>query len=498
MKINMNLRFSRLANWLGSGGVVLVLLSLMLIANRYFPYFLHGPYGFGYDMGIYKKTFEDITSFSAIFSSKVSILPSFFAYVFNLFSIPLGILLYHFHVFASVLIALPLYLITKECFGKREGIFVVALFSASYVQILASEFYLYKAVLGAVFLLFAFYFYIKKSKWFYLFLVLLSLTQLPQMLVLCVALGVSAFFNWKEYKSFYIYSLLFLGLSAIILLIFNPQHLVNALNVVWLSLNGVQSYDSHLTGLFLNLKAFLHRASFIILLGTCGIVLAFLRKNRKSLPLKVAVIFLSAIVFLKLFFENRFIEELDLLFMPFVAYFAVYLFDKMFKKSSRNNVIAAVMMVVLAAFLHFHYYKSTFSALSPHEIWAIDYIKEKQDSEYTMVTDTFYATWLYGYSGKTVLAPGIFENVWNYDQWMKYHGSTDEEKIQMHLDISQKYGKYYLYIGGRQGHPELQSRDIKKIFDVGGAVVYEVNIPSPEPVEELDVESTAVEDSSSL
>lgn len=460
--------------------LLLLLLGSMLILNRYFPYLLHGPFGFGYDTGIYKKSFEEIISFPDIFSSQISLLPSLLGYIGNSLSIPPSLLLYHAYVFFSAAVAVPLYLLTKEYFGKREAAVAVALFSVSYVQVFASEFYLYKAMLGAIFLLYSFYFFAKKSKWFYLSAALLALTQLPQLLILLVAISITAILTWKEHKKFYLQSLVLFAGVFLVLLISSPNHLLAAANVIWLSISGVQTHDFHLAGLFMPVDLFLRRAIFILIGGTLGLILAFKKRNHKALPLQIAVAFLAIVIFFKLFFQNRFVVDLDLLLMPFVAYFAVSIFDSVFWKKRLFDYVAAILLLAITAFLHFQYYTTTTPKLTAHEIWAIDEISKKSDAEYVMVTDTTYAPWVYGFANKKTLAPGIFESVWTYEQWQMFHSTTIEQKLSMLNDIARKYGKYYLFMGTKQNNYDLTGPTTKKIFEVGGATIYEVT-PVPYP-----------------
>lgn len=450
-------------------------LFLILLVNRSFPYISYGPFGFGYDTGIYKKTFEEIKNFSDIFSSAVDIFPSFLAYVSNKLNLPIFWLLYYFHILISAFIAIPLYLLTKEYFGKYAGIAVIAIFTVSYVQVLASEFYLYKAVLGSFLMLFAFYFYSKKSYKFYIFAFLLALTQLPQLLLLCFGIGIATIVGGKKDFKFNLIGFFTLLIALGILLIFKAEYLFGAVNVVLSSLNVQNTMNSHQTGLFMTLPAYLHRSYIILGCGIMGFILS-IKQWRKIILLQTSMAFVFIIVFLKLFFQNRFIVELDLLLIPFAAYFLVYLVQKYLKKIY-VKIVLGLFLIVISVFLSHWYYKTTFPALTVYEVWAIDVLNERTDSEYNMVINTLYAPWLYGFSNKITLAPGIFESVWDYDQWVKYISASEEECAQMLIDITEKYGKYYLFVGSREPHPavEQKSDKIKKIFDVYGATIYEIS-----------------------
>lgn len=449
------------------------ILFLILLINRSFPYFLYGPFGFGYDMGIYKKTFEEVLKLSDIFAAPVDVLPSFLAFLFNYLQIPLNYLLYHFHIFASVFLAVPLYLLTREYFGKTPAIVAVGIFSISYVQVFASEFYLFKAVLGASFLLFSFYFYYKKSYLFYLTAFLLALTQLPQLLLLAVGVGIATFFGGKKNFVFNLVGFLVVAAAVAILLVYKSEYFFGALNIIVSSLSGVEEVASHNKGLFMTLPAYLHRSYIIVAAGVIGLLLSL--RDKKAIAFQAATVFVLVVVFLKLFFENRFIVELDLLLIPFASFFFVYLVDEVLKNKF-VKISASVFLLTVSVGLSYWYYVTTFPALTVYEVWAIDVINERDDAQYDMVTNTLYAPWLYGFSNKETMAPGIFESVWTFDQWVEYTSAGGEEKAKMITDIADKYGKFYLFEGVREpksGIDEYSER-VRKIFEVNGATVFEV------------------------
>ncbi|MBI4235200.1 ABC transporter ATP-binding protein [Candidatus Peregrinibacteria bacterium] len=448
---------------------------VILLVQRAFPYFLYGPFGFGYDTGIYKKTFEGILSVSDIFTSQVSILPSFLAYLVDFFHLPMELYLYFFYIFASAFIVIPLYLLTREYFGKEAGVVAAVLFTVSAIQVIASQFFLFKAMIGASFLLFSLYFYGKKSYLFYIFALLLAFTQLPQLLLLIVAVSFDALIDFKNKKLFY-----FVGIFALLgllsgLYIYNFDQLSNAINVVFSSLTGqgVGSFDSHQTGLFMTVTEYFGYALYIFLFGIFGIFLSY--KKEGVLPLQTGVIFVMVVIFWHLFFQNRFVVEMDLLLMPFAAHFLVTVFKKYLKKLVFRRSAAAFLMagVLVTTFL---YYKTTLPALSDYEVYALEFINEQKESNYVFVTDTRYAPWFYGFSNKITMAPGIFESVWDFDTWTVYHAGDVEKKVLMLTALTEKYGTFYLFEGLNQADLNYQdkSSQIKRLFAVSNAKVYQI------------------------
>jgi len=454
---------------------LMIFTVIILIVIRSFPYVLHGPFGFGYDTGIYKKTFEDMKSFLGVFDSQIYIFPAFLAYLFNLFHLPLGILLYPAYILFSVLVAWPLYFLTKEFFGKIAGLIAVAIFTISYVQVFASEFYFFKEMLGAVFLLFGFLYYVKRSTWFYLFAVLLLVTQLPQFLILAVGTGISAIYNFKKDLSFNLKGIFIIVLYSLFLFTFASQQLINAFGVVYGALTGTGGFDPHQSGSFIPLAEFLRREWLFFILGLGGFV-ANLREN-KSFSLQVANIFLIVVVFFELFFERRFIISMSLLLMPYAGYLLAAAYERLVKRHFAFKYVAVSVFVLGILGSTVYHYLTTYPAINSQEKWAIELIAAKDDSNYVMATSSYYAPWLYGFSGKITLAPGIFVGVWTSDTWVKYMEGSNVDRAFLLIKIANEYGKFYVMEGTRQVYTRVDkvSPLIKRIYDVNGVRIYEVS-----------------------
>ena len=464
--------------------ILMVVLFGILAFSRAMPYLLHGPFGFGYDVGIYKNKFDSVVSLNDVLNSAIYPLPTFLAYLFNLLGIPLKYLMYHAHILFSVLVAVPLYLLTKEFFGRTAGISAIAIFTVSYSQILASEFYLYKAVLGAVFLLFALLYYSRKSWLFYLFAGLLALTQLPQFLVLAVGVGIAGVFGFKKYWKFHLVGVVLLLLVMGGLYLLAPQHIDAGVKIMKGAFGEVGNWkQSHYSGLFSSFEVFLEREFLFILMGIGGLILSYGKKG--VLALQGSLLFVFGVVVFELFFEKRFVVELGLLLIPFMGCFLAYVFRKVLKVE-RMKVVVSVVMVMMTGLLTFSYYRTTFPSLTPYEVWAMDVVRETDDVDSFFVPNTFYAPWMYGFSGKTVMAPGIFKSVWGIEEWSKYNSTSGEERAKMLIELADKHGDYLLYLGirGSQGEIDLSSGLIEKIFDVNRALVYKVSVPPEDVVDE--------------
>ena len=464
--------------------VLMIVLFAILLVSRTFPYVLYGPYGFGYDMGIYKKWFDDTTTFSSIFESQISLLPSFLAYLFHSLSVPVDYLLYHAHILFSALLGVPLYLLTKEYFGRAVGALAVGLFAISYVQVLASEFYLFKAVLGAIFLLFALFYYSRKSWLFYLFAFLVAVTQLSQLLVLGVAFFVVSFVDFKKHKKFILSGYVMFLLVALLLFLLVPGQVSAAFEVLKGVFLGVVEVgrELHQSGLFIGIAQFFEHEFWLVLLALGGLIVSSKKKKGMEV-LQISIVFLMAMVFWRVMFQNRFIVLMELLFIPFAAVFVVWVFRKLLN-TGLKQIVSGVILVCVVAGLTFGFYKTTYPALMPQEIYAIEFINEQEDSKYVLVINSVYAPWFYGFSNKKVLSSGIFRSVFNFEEWNEYYNGSDERKVEMLLNISKKYGKLYMFEGMQDQKSDIASvsERIKKVIDINNATIYEILPPVSQPV----------------
>lgn len=453
---------------------LLIFVIGLLVIIRSLPYFLYGSFGFGYDTGIYKNVFEHFTTFSSVFSSQIYVFPAFLAYFVNLIGIPVDWLLYYGYIWFSILIAWPLYLLTREFFGKVVGLVAVAIFAVSYVQVFASEYYLFKEMLGGIFMLFGFFYYVKKSNWFYLFAALTALTQLPLFLILALGVGISGLFNLKKDLEFNLKGLAMLSVVVAFLVAFVPQHLETAFNVVMGALEDTSGFDPHQSGSFISVGVFLQTEWLLLIFGALGFSVSL--KKRKIFPLHFSVVLLSIIVFFQLFFERRYLITLSLLMIPYEAYLLTLCYSITIKKLKwAKYPLAGAFVGFLVLATGFHYL-TTYPSLNDEEQWALQVLIEKTDSEYVMATNSYYAPWLYGFSGKTTLAPGIFVSPWSLEDWNKYTKGDEVFKANALIAIANQYGKYYVMEGARQVYTRADKGSdlVKRIFDVNGVRIYEV------------------------
>lgn len=70
-------------------------------------------------------------------------------------------------------------------------------------------------------------------------------------------------------------------------------------------------------------------------------------------------------------------------------------------------------------------------------------------TDYVLSLSSQYAPWLYGWTDKKIIAPGLFENnQWTYEEWLVFWLGEDKEKIYELLFRYQK--PVYLYFGDNE------------------------------------------------
>jgi len=334
-------------------------------------------------------------------------------------------------------------------------------------------------------MLFAFHYYARRSWKFYPFTFLLALTQLPQLLILTVAIGISTFVNIKKEFKYHV-TLIGVAVGAFLfLLILTPQHITNGLAFVRDAMFGEARVDSLQVGYLMTISEFIKKEFIIILLGITGLVLSIknsLKNPLKNalLPLYIAILFLSIVVFGKLFFERRYIMELDLLILPFAAYALATGYEWVVKElefekthSGNNKLVKGfkiacivIMFIVPIAFGIYRFVTFT-PSLTTSEQKALKFIANQPDTNYAMVTNGMIAPWVYGFSGKETLAPGIFTSAMDYEQFKTYHSSKAEEKASILQGVANKYGDFYLFVG------ESQRKEQTALSSIATTVDYE-------------------------
>ena len=113
--------------------------------------------------------------------------------------------------------------------------------------------------------------------------------------------------------------------------------------------------------------------------------------------------------------------------------------------------------------------------VNEQQLEAVEWIRENaEDNAYVLATSND-APWVLGWSGRRVIAPGLFEwDVHNKDEWFSFFSTKSPEVAKEFLDVydSPIYIYYSKNWGNYLGLEKFQGNYFQKIYDSDGAVVY--------------------------
>jgi hypothetical protein len=112
--------------------------------------------------------------------------------------------------------------------------------------------------------------------------------------------------------------------------------------------------------------------------------------------------------------------------------------------------------------------------ISEGQLAAVEWIKlNAEDDAYVLATSAD-APWVLGWSGRKVIAPGLFEwSVHSKDEWFNFFKSENPEVAKEFLDVygSTVYVYYSKNWGNYLGLAKFQGEYFHKVYD-DGAVIY--------------------------
>jgi len=247
--------------------------------------------------------------------------------------------------------------------------------------------YYLKNILAAGFIFFYLYFDQKKSRFKYLFPILLPLLHQPTAIIFFIILILQ-----KQFKSI-----------ALFLLTFAAYYLPNYSQTVQPFLNGSGS------GTFYSLSQ-----SLLLMLPYLLFSL-FALKNKSNRLVSFMFIVTLLIPLLGLFLSRRFI--------PFFDIFAIILAGITAKRFfSRFPKLKYIYIPVLLIFIGLFVYKTSAAKINVDEFAEIKLLNTTPENSYILVTDNEYTPWVYGYSGRRPITPGFgeYDIYWSDSDWQNF------------------------------------------------------------------------------
>ena len=420
--------------------LILGLSLIFYLFTRLWMWFEYDMAGFGYDTGIYRH------HILGYFSS-----PGEIPFGFSAFSNWLMLLgnnvdkiLFGWYLLISVFIFLTLYLVAKKYFQSTlVALFSVLLFISSVVQFEFFWWYYYRQFLALFLILLTFLFIHYRSYLIIFSLLAIGIIHPLSLIPLGLSLVIYLFFADKETRKF-----LFISgsISFILLLILNWQELwvyiQDFFHYRGLAENFVQAGYHEFTGQFIGWNDWLKYSVLYLPFGLVGLVKYCKKQKLLTIFLLVNII----LILLKIVFYRRFFVFVDLAFILFASAFLSDVWGKVKGKSHRLSVhIGIVLLIVVCLGRTTVYILDKEPLIYPIELESIKQISELvTDSDYVLSINSKYSPWLYGYSGKKVIAPGLFEyNQWNREGWNKFWYAHDNE---VKLEMLKEYNISPMYI----------------------------------------------------
>lgn len=425
-----------------------LLLSLsLLLTSRLLPLFKAPLSTFGYDYGFY------------FFAAKTAILPFAYSlsatlwggfnnplfYFFNLLHVPPAFSLTLSYLIFSLLLGLSLYLFFGKT-NKRAGLFAIALYALSMVQMESYLMFLYKNAFALPFMILGFksimqnadqYFFGQnfwlKKYWLALLFCTLTILLIHRTTAIIYLLTIGMYFLWlmiknKKWK-------LLITLSTLGFLAFGSWFFFFNLKSIIYNLISHNNFYVR-TGLFLPFDNPLKIVWPYLLLAIPGIIM-YIKRKKNALPVIFTAVSLLWLIF-QLPFHRRVWIYFDLSLIIFAAYFLSFAVQK--TKLPKSAVIAAprtfygigVIVLVIVIFLG---YRFTDFTLAKQPLILPSQVQEIKTFNYPpgmiLAISANDAPWLLAYTNNFRLgAPGLLEDPHTYEEWLDFwQGKNQREFI---------------------------------------------------------------------
>lgn len=412
------------------------LAAALIILFRIIPY-LQYNIPIGYDAAFYTAAIEQYSAnavepwFAGWSPPGLFMLTT----MFTRFGVQTEILLTAGIILLEILLGFMIYITATEFFNKQAGAIAILLYSVSLAQYVTFELLYLKNIL-AMSLLLAAMLFLHKKKYLAAFLTgtLVAGAQQPTFLLYGLCYLAYTATKIRDRKEF----LILAGVGAATL-IAGIAFYIQAIGPLFISASSNLINSS--PGSFMTFTEYLFSTLPYLSFAFLGFLIAL--KNKKFTLLFCWFVINFAVVFLKLFFYNRFIIFLDIIFILYAGYaFSTLLSAK------RKLAIALISIVVLSMALTTG--REALRAhpnISPAEYSFMKNIPLVTEANSTLISNMVDdAHWLEALSGRPVAAPGLFNaGRWTRNEWVKYWHAENFANIKALMDRFPR--PLYIYLG---------------------------------------------------
>jgi len=420
--------------------IILTLALIITLILRIIPY-INNKIPLGYDAGIYKAIIEvNLTNLPQWMYTGVTTEPGFIylTQILKLF-LSTNTILTTILIFFTILLALAIYLTTKEYTNKTTAVIATLIYSLSIIQFKTFWFMYYKNIIALSLLLFTLYAYKKdKTKLFIILATLTGAIHRPTFYILALTFLIHTIIAKNKKQNILkgaiillLTSLFYLGkFSQEILIVFEPL---------------LQGYTTpgNSPGTFIDFATYQYAILPYLPLAIIGLL--HLIKHKQFNLITIYTILSLAIVYFQFFFYNRFIIMLDI----GLIITAAIGFTLLIQNYKKLGVIITIILLLSAGIIATKEAINAKPLINEDELQTIQYLQNTEADSYVMSTSSIYSPWLIGYAYRRTIAPGLFdENKHNEADWNKFWTTNDIEDIKQFLNVYNK--PLYIFVGEQQ------------------------------------------------
>ncbi len=417
------------------------MIFILYLLFHIWPIVRFGYIGFGYDTGIYRHYItgyferlgdETITPFGfANFSNPLMLLGD-----------SVDTIMFVWYLLIAIGVFWAFYLVAREFFNKQSAVFAVFLFTISATQFAFYWWYYYRNYLALFFLLITFLL-IKRKSWLAVFTLLgIGIIHPLTLAPLSLAMLFYAVFDHANRK----FILLSGIISGLVLIFVNWQELSLYLEQLsgnfGLAKNFVAAGRPEFTGSFITPIIFLSAILAYLPYGLLGLWQNF----RKQILLTSFFGANLLLIIIGFAFYRRFLVFLDLMLILFAAGYFSGVIQSVRTQKWGKQVVAIFVIVLLAIQVWLVVIRQPL--ISNNDFAAINNLNNLAE-DYVLAIDSAYAPWLYGFTNKKIIAPGMLDyDLWSRDDWGRFWFTDDNQE---RVGLLKKYGEQpiYIFVGDR-------------------------------------------------
>lgn len=421
----------------------LALAILLLLVTRITPY-INNSVPLGYDPGIYKYAAERGLE-NKDFWVRDSVEPGFL-YLMEFFKIFLNTnqILIGLLIAFTLLLGIVIYLTTKEYYDKDTALIAIYLYAFSLIQFSAYWYMYYKNIIGLSLMLLAFLF-LKKEQRIPLIIsgILLGAIHRPTFYIFGLTYAFYTMVKAFKDKKIFLDNVLNGIIMAVGAFLFYVPDFLPAITQLIAPVATSFIDPGQASGTFMNFFTYQYSILPYIIFAILGLI-ALIKLKEFNILFYYAIITSSSVIF-QFFFFNRFIIHLDIA----AIILAAIGFIQLINHNKKFGVIITVLLLLCAGVMVFKESINAKPLVDEQELSNIEYINTLEPDAYVLSTSSYYSPWLLGYSGRKVIAPGLFDyDTHTKDEWIVFWETEDIEEIK---NFMKDYPKpLYVYSGIHQ------------------------------------------------